>query len=251
MCAQWFSPYVLQWIRVCNRRHRGPRMSGPEPEFQRGGRFRDNFAGHGTLVASMIIGYDTTPNMYFPPSVDGCVRILPEPWALASNPSFPAGHLEMVVPDRVNHEPLLSHIRRDVDLIDVLAPAEYMHQFDPRLHRDPTNHYHCAISDSVVVPAPVCLVHRDQPTDCAASGTFQLGLGVSPFGRIGSTRVFTQNANIVNGAPNYLVSGFCLSPAAQGLVDVLGAVYGDGARIQNDSWSDLLERHGKQRRRLQ
>lgn len=140
--------------------------------------------GHGTMVASILAGFDTNAN----PAIFS-VNIIS---SLSSNPVGCTG----------------------------------------------TN---CIITTNLA-SVSICTPHRDQPADdCTVPGTFQLGLGVSPFGRFGSTRVFSQSAHIVNNAPVYDSDFFCLTAAAASLGKIIANAYGNGARIQNNSWSDALD----------
>ena len=84
----------------------------------------------------------------------------------------------------------------------------------------------------IIVTQTVDNVHRD------LSG-FQLGMGVSPFGRIGSSRIWRQDADTVDTPPRvrFLPPGQPLVPCMEGLFPVLFfEAYSNGARIQNNSW---------------
>jgi len=69
---------------------------------------------------------------------------------------------------------------------------------------------------------------------------FQLGLGVSPFGLIGTTRIFAQNLGFV--CDPYLVTPVCNpEPMCVSSLPVLAAeAYIKRARIANNSWGDVL-----------
>jgi hypothetical protein len=205
--------------------------------------FANSVIGHGTLVASMIIGYDTSPNSYYPPSANGCVNVLPEPWV--TTVVFPPPYPDPGTPLTTN----------DICNFTYAGTLEQAPGFpNPFLCTNVTVTYTGTggrftvtnlYGTYVIEPQPVCQVHRDQPADCTSDGTFQLGLGVSPFGRIGSTRVFAQLATFDPTAGfMYQASDFCLTPLdslPSAISDVLASVYGWGGRIENCSWSDLLD----------
>jgi hypothetical protein len=87
----------------------------------------------------------------------------------------------------------------------------------------------------IIITQVVDSIHQDP------SG-FQLGLGVSPFGRIGSSRIWRQDANAVGTPPHVQFLGPDAQPilnCMNGLYPVLFfAAYTEGGRIQNDSWSE-------------
>jgi hypothetical protein len=100
----------------------------------------------------------------------------------------------------------------------------------------------------VILPLPTRLIvtqgvdniHRD------ASG-FHLGLGVSPFGRIGSSRIWRQDADTTGTPPRvrFLPPGQPLVGCMEDLYTTLfNEAYGNGARIQNNSWAHFLDQTG-------
>jgi hypothetical protein len=88
---------------------------------------------------------------------------------------------------------------------------------------------------------PIVLYYPSYRQD---SSGFQYGLGVSPFGRIGASRIFSQNASAgkLNNVCEITITvpTFCNSS----LPSLVAYAYGQGARIQNNSWSDVLEVSG-------
>ena len=73
---------------------------------------------------------------------------------------------------------------------------------------------------------------------------FQYGMGISPFGRIGASRVFSQGASAskVGDQCQILITVpvFCVSS----LPSLVSYAYAQGARIQNNSWGDVLQVSG-------
>jgi hypothetical protein len=204
--------------------------------------FANRSIGHGTLVASMVIGYDTSPNSYYLPSSNGCVEVLSEPWVWTFQmPNPPPDVNTLVTSNNVCNFTYIGTPTESPVLPKPNTCTNVTVTYEGQSRVLVTNYY----PTPVLIPSRVCQVHRDQPADCTADGTFQLGLGVSPFGRIGSTRVFAQAATFDSTAGfMYGPSDFCLtplSPLPSAISDVLASVYGWGGRIENCSWSDLLD----------
>ncbi len=177
----------------------------------------EDFYGHGTRVASVIAGYDTSTNnsvlsiystietqvfsIFFDCPGTGSVTnhfVIPtEPCALVTDIIFSctsAGVVPMLLP----------------------LPTE------------------------IIVTQVVDFVSQDP------SG-FQLGMGVSPFGRIGISRIWRQTADTTGNPPHvrFLPNPQSTIPCMDGLYPVLFfSAYSDGGRIQNDSWSDLINTNG-------
>ncbi len=92
----------------------------------------------------------------------------------------------------------------------------------------------------IIVTQVVDSIHQDP------SG-FQLGLGVSPFGQIGSSRIWAQTVDSTGTPPHvrFLPPTVSLVPCIAGNFPVLFFVaYSQGGRIQNDSWSDDIADDG-------
>lgn len=97
-----------------------------------------------------------------------------------------------------------------------------------------------ALATELIVTQVVDFVHQDP------SG-FHFGLGVSPFGRIGSSRIWQQDADTTGTPPHarLLPPGQPLIPCMDSLYPVLfDAAYSKGARIQNNSWAAFLDVRG-------
>jgi hypothetical protein len=77
---------------------------------------------------------------------------------------------------------------------------------------------------------------------------FQLGMGVSPFGRIGIDRVWgtmessTFSIGTRSGlcVPTYHATSLCMND----LVALMSLAYAASARIENNSWADIIDIHG-------
>ncbi len=97
-------------------------------------------------------------------------------------------------------------------------------------------------------PGADAFVDRDFPVTVIQTQTFtrirqdpsgfQLGLGISPFGQFGTTRVWAQNATLLSSPTRIRLSAstFCNELPPTTAFDA----YSSGARIQNNSWSDGL-----------
>ena len=104
----------------------------------------------------------------------------------------------------------------------------------------------CNVAGTNVIASITCTCH---PTNTFIrtlrdpSG-FQLGMGVSPFGLIGINRIWSQNLTV--GQRNnvctitYNATGRCMND----LPSLVAMAYVQGARIQNDSWADMLDPQG-------
>lgn len=95
------------------------------------------------------------------------------------------------------------------------------------------------ITNAVIRVRPLTNIVTQVRTD--ADG-FQRGMGVSPFGLIGSTRIFSQNLTLVDCDPFIVVPNedscvFC----ATSLPVLMAQEYLSRARIVNNSWGDILE----------
>jgi uncharacterized repeat protein (TIGR01451 family) len=98
------------------------------------------------------------------------------------------------------------------------------------------------VSETLALPTEIIITQQVMNTHQDPSG-FQFGLGVSPFGRIGISRVFGQAADIINGTTVQILPDgpfFCINSEES----FIASAYYYGARIQNDSWSDALDTDG-------
>ncbi|HXI82565.1 MAG TPA: choice-of-anchor D domain-containing protein [Verrucomicrobiae bacterium] len=76
---------------------------------------------------------------------------------------------------------------------------------------------------------------------------FRLGLGVSPFGLIGSSRIWRQSADTTGNPPHvrFLPNPQQITPCMNGSFPlVFFAAYSAGGRIQNNSWGDDINTNG-------
>jgi hypothetical protein len=173
----------------------------------------EDFYGHGTLVASVLAGYDVQTN-----SSDVCISstIVTQVFSASSVCSGTGNQTNAFI---FNTQPcpfvtnLVANCVNAGDTVFITLPL-------------PTE---------VTITSAVDTVHQDP------SG-FQLGLGVSPFGPIGISRVWSQSAHTEGTPPVAVIdpTTFCINS----LPSFIASAYGLGARIQNDSWSDLLATDG-------
>jgi uncharacterized repeat protein (TIGR01451 family) len=173
----------------------------------------EDFYGHGTLVASVIAGYDVQTNADGPP----CIYNVISNQVFASSATCLGMDTETLTFSFDTQPcPLVTNISETCSspgpiFLTLLLPTE------------------------IIFTQEVNNIHRD------ASG-FQFGLGVSPFGEIGVSRIWSQAAHTVGTPPVVVVdpTTFCINS----LPSFIASAYGLGARIQNDSWSDLLTTDG-------
>lgn len=206
----------------------------------------EDFCGHGTFVASIIAGYYTAPNQtvtctedsypkttfsYAFPCTGGNGEVTTN--VCFSNWNPPPGTLPCT-----NISIACSGVGTQTFFISLPNLLITTQQFCI-LNQDPpavacTNFFDTGGGTNIVV---------------STSGVFNLGLGVSPFGRIGSSRIFSQSAHTIADqfAPPCNLDAvldtcvFCITDE----VSFIASAYGNGARIQNDSWSDGLEVSGQ------
>ena len=97
------------------------------------------------------------------------------------------------------------------------------------------------LSPPLTLPTEIIVTQSVDNTHRDASG-FQLGLGVSPFGEIGVSRIWSQAAHTAGTPPAPVIDPTTL--CINSLPSFIASAYGLGARIQNDSWSDALNTDG-------
>ena len=180
----------------------------------------DNFLGtedfydHGTRVASVVAGYDVQTNDLSQSSIYS--TIVTQDFTVFFNCSGTG--------DVTNHFVIpTSPCSLVTDLIFSCTSAGLVPTIIP-------------LPTEIIITQTVESVHQDP------SG-FQLGLGVSPFGRIGSSRIWRQSADTTGTPPHvrYFPPVQPLLNCMNGLYPVLFfEAYSSGGRIQNDSWSDVI-----------
>src|ERR1039458_5092662 len=184
-----------------------PHVFGPE-----------DFYDHGTLVASVIAGYDVQTN------VDDvlCIYNVISNLVFASSPATCLGADTETLTFSFPTSPcsLLTNLSETC-----ISPGQEIILT-------------LALPTEIIFTQTVNNIHRD------VSG-FQFGLGVSPFGEIGGSRIWSQAAHTVGTPPAVVIdpSTFCINS----LPSFNASAYGLGARIQNDSWSDSLTTDGSNR----
>jgi uncharacterized repeat protein (TIGR01451 family) len=184
----------------------------------------EDFYGHGTLIASIIGGYDTETNsqeqciystivtqafqdcisaIQVQPcsgpggSGTGQFTFLTQPCSLVTN---------LLVPCPASSAPVCQTLLLPTEIIVTQAVASAAD------HQDPSG--------------------------------FQFGLGVSPFGRIGISRIWRQTADTTGNPPHvrFLPNPQSTVPCMTALYPVLfDAAYTEGGRIQNNSWGEDID----------
>ncbi len=181
----------------------------------------DDFYGHGTFVASIITGYDVQTNTFklfiystvaisnftssiSPAVVTGC-GVTPGgsgtgQFTFATQPCNLTTNL--VVPCPSSGALIFQTLSLATEIINTQVV------FGADEHRDPSG--------------------------------FQYGLGVSPFGSIGASRIWSQAAHVT--ANQVVIDGTTL--CINTFTGLVASAYFNGARIQNNSWSDALNTDG-------
>ncbi len=177
----------------------------------------EDFYGHGTRVASIIAGYDTSTN----------ISVLS----------------------------IYSTIVTQMFTIDIACPGAG------------------PVTNTFVIQTSPCVLTTDIITTCTSAGVtptilplpteviitqtvdfanqdvsgFNYGLGVSPFGRVGSSRIWRQTADTTGTPPHvrFLPNPQVTIPCMSGSYPLLFfSAYSAGGRIQNNSWGDDINTNG-------
>jgi uncharacterized repeat protein (TIGR01451 family) len=178
----------------------------------------EDFYDHGTRVASIITGFDTQTNDLNVFSIFS--EIVTQVFTV-TNVCAGAGPVTNTF--ILNTQPC--NITTDIIFTCTSAGPE------------PLN---IPLPTEIIVTQRVDFVHQDP------SG-FQLGLGVSPFGLIGSSRIWAQTVDTTGTPPHvrFLPPTVSLVPCINGNFPVLFfAAYSAGGRIQNNSWGDDIADDG-------
>lgn len=174
----------------------------------------EDFYDHGTRVASVIGGYDTQTNEFNELSIYS--TIVTQDFTIFFNCSGTGSVTNhFVIPT--------SPCALVTDIIFNCTSAGTV----PTILPLPTQ---------IMVTQVVDAIHQDP------SG-FHFGLGISPFGRVGSSRIWRQSADEIGTPPHVR-----FLPAPQPILNCMNALYpvlfdaaySSGGRIQNDSWSEVI-----------
>jgi Subtilase family/Abnormal spindle-like microcephaly-assoc'd, ASPM-SPD-2-Hydin len=172
----------------------------------------EDFYDHGTRVASVIAGYDTQTNVFNELSIFS--TIVTQDFTVSFNCSGTGAVTNhFIIPT--------SPCALVTDIIFSCTSAGPFNTILP-------------LPTEITVTQVVNSIHQDP------SG-FHFGLGVSPFGRVGSSRIWRQSADTTGNPPHvrFLPSPQPILNCMNGLYPVLFfAAYTEGGRIQNDSWSE-------------
>ena len=171
-----------------------------------------DFVGHGTLVSSVVLGYDDLGNQTF----DCTTRITNEVcygYQLFCNPDGSPLVTNICIPTMP--EPLC------FTLLFTNCPAATF-----------TNVILCG-TNTFLVTSTFTVPHRD--TD-----GFQSWLGVSPFGRFGVSKIFSDRGRDFLSCPHSQATGIFGVPIDSQELMVANA-YLSRARIQNDSWTEAFD----------
>ena len=177
----------------------------------------EDFYNHGTRVASIIAGFDTQTN-----TTNFCIysTIVTQTFSAMAPCLLPGPNTNIIVfpttPCTVTITSIVNCTSPNpVTIITNLPTEVIVTQMYDNVHQDPSG--------------------------------FHFGLGISPFGRIGSSRVWRQDADTTGTPPHvrFLPPGQPLVGCMEGFYPVLfNEAYGSGARIQNNSWAHFLDDTG-------
>jgi hypothetical protein len=180
----------------------------------------EDFYDHGTRVASVIAGYDDQPSI-----------TVTSIYSIIETQNFPEPHLCGFVGTYTSSYTIPA------------SPCNLVTQFDGNCTSTGwTTNY-------IAYPA------RMFETNIVQIGPdpsgFHYGLGVSPFGRVGSSRIWLQYADTKTVGPETIVQ-FLQPYSQQQIVPCMNTVYpvlfdaaySSGGRIQNNSWGEYIDEYG-------
>ena len=183
--------------------------------------------GHGTFVASVLAGYDAGTNILN----RQYLSLLTINSNLAVNVSCPGSGTTNVT------------VSLDVGVTDICSSVHVFSNATWSLTAGS-----CSSPSNVVVAYTVVATNTNSEVRVDSDG-FQYGMGVSPFGLIGVTRVWgTMESSVFSLTtennvciPVFHATSFCVND----LPGIIASAYGSFARIENNSWADVLGLHAE------
>ena len=184
--------------------------------------------GHGTFVASILAGYDDNTNRLSVPHLDLLPPVSNTVLVTINCADITNGSATVLVPN---------------GFTNVCLPGTFTNVTYTGLN---TNACPTPISTNTIILYTAFTTNFDNET--RTSDGFQLGMGVSPFGRIGVQRVWGTmessafSLSTINNVctPEFFPAILCLND----LIALASAPYNSAARIQNNSWADVIDIHG-------
>jgi hypothetical protein len=175
----------------------------------------EDIDGHGTAVASIVAGYDADTNL-----TSLCLELVTVSNTVAVTVTCPSsGTSNESVSVSVGVTNVCDATTVSTNLTLAVSASD------------------CTGTTNVIVAFTSVVINTNNDVRTDPRG-FQLGMGVSPFGRIGSNRIFDQNLVLETEGCTLRILGstFCFND----LNTLMAIAYGAGARIQNNSWADFV-----------
>ncbi|HVM60228.1 MAG TPA: putative Ig domain-containing protein [Verrucomicrobiae bacterium] len=179
----------------------------------------EDFYGHGTRVASVVGGFDAQTNLFS--VLDIYSTIVTQLFAV---------HYTCNDKDTETNATVIATQPCSFTTNIIYTCAAGGEEIDMNL----------ALPVEIIITQRVDVVHQDP------SG-FHYGMGVSPFGRLGSSRIWRQSADTTGNPPHvrFLPAPQPFTTCMENLFPVLlWQSYLSGGRIQNNSWDEEINRDG-------
>ncbi|MGO9527263.1 MAG: choice-of-anchor D domain-containing protein [Verrucomicrobiia bacterium] len=216
---------------------------------------------HGTMVASIVAGFDDGTNVYDKP----CLELVSatNTWEISIVANSQADNIcntnngFCFSTNGVNCG-ILNDLQLASSNVTYRLPTGFLNTCGPSNGAPPTETFTNALVTVTTNSCPtnifvdvlyteiVTNYYFDFRTDMSG---FHLGMGVSPFGLLGADRIMTQDLNtftVVGSECTFLYSpiGVCLNDYPSAIAEDYEGTQGYGARIQNNSWADILSTTG-------
>ncbi|MGD0016143.1 MAG: choice-of-anchor D domain-containing protein [Verrucomicrobiia bacterium] len=198
--------------------------------------------GHGTLVASVLAGYDNGTNLVAQPSLalqtiisNIVVRIPgPESWNIPDCSIFNNGHGSPTSLTLTSSLP--------TGVANVCSPFVTTHtNINFTITSNQCDNGPLIVTTNILWTEVVTNYYSETRQDDYG---FQLRMGVSPFGRIGVNRIFSQNLTLNTTDGGCVRDYGSVTLCANDLPAIISLSYLNSARIQNNSWSTTYDIHG-------
>jgi hypothetical protein len=184
--------------------------------------------GHGTFVASIVAGFDAGTNILNVPALE----LLPP--------------MSNTVPVTINCSDITNN-SATIPVSNGFTNVCQVGQSTTNITFTGLSINACPVMTNAVILFTGITITTSSEVRVDANG-FQFGMGVSPFGRIGVTRVWGTMESSVFSIETFNnvcetvfhATGLCVND----LPAIITSAYGSSARIENNSWADALEIHG-------